>query len=129
MSLILLLSIFIALELFEANWQKSDNFLGLIKNNYLVYKKSLFIYFLLNPTFFYSLYLSIILNNFNFWMSSIVIMKFIDISFRLFLLSKIDNDEPIDKYVPINFNISLPLRYINTLIYPSIFLLALVSFV
>jgi len=126
MSLILLLSIFIALELFESNWQKSTHFIGLIKNNYLVYKKSIFLYFLLNPTFFYALYLSIVLNNFNFWMSSIVIMKFIDISFRLFLLSKIDNDEPIDKYIPMNFAISLPLRYINTLIYPTMFLLALI---
>jgi hypothetical protein len=126
MNLILLISIFIALELFESNWQKADHFYGVIKNNYQIYKKSIFIYFLLNPTFFYSLYLSILLNNFNFFMSSIVVMKFLDISFRLFLLSKIQNNQSIQKYVPINFDMNIIFRYINVIIYPLMFIFALV---
>ena len=122
MNLILLFSIFFALELFESNWQKADTFLGVVKNNYLVYKKSIILYFLLNSTFIYSLYLAVSLNEFGFWMSSIVILKFVDIAFRLHLITKIDNDEPIDQFIPFDFKMTLPLRYMNAIIYPTMFL-------
>jgi len=62
--------IFIAIELFETNWQKSDTLYGLINNNFLVYKKNIFVYFVLHLSFFYSLYLALNLNNFGFFMSS-----------------------------------------------------------
>jgi hypothetical protein len=126
MNLILLFSIFIALELFESNWQKAEHFYGVIKNNYLIYKKSIFLYFLLNPTFFYSLYLSISFNNFNFFMSSIIVMKFLDISFRLFLLSKIDDNQNINKYVPFNFEMKNIFKYMNVIIYPFMFIFAII---
>ena len=126
MDLILLFSIFFALELFESNWQKADTFLGVVKNNYLVYKKSIILYFLLNATFIYSLYLAVSLNEFGFWMSSIVILKFVDIAFRLHLITKIDNDEPIDQLIPFDFKMTLPLRYMNAIIYPAMFLFVII---
>ncbi|MEA1914282.1 MAG: hypothetical protein U9N30_03105 [Campylobacterota bacterium] len=125
MSLILLLAIFIALELFESNWQKADTFLGMIKNNYIVYEKSIFLYFLLNPTFFYVLFLSIALNNFSFLMCTLIVLKFADISFRLHLISKINKDESIDHLIPMDFNVSFALRYTNAMLYPITFILAL----
>ncbi len=126
MNLILLFSIFFALELFESNWQKSETFLGVIKNNYLAYKKSILLYFLLNPTFIFSLYLAVSLNEFGFWMSSIVILKFVDIAFRLHLITKIDKDEPIDQLIPFDFKMTLPLRYMNAIIYPTMFLFVII---
>lgn len=126
MNLTLLFFTFFALELFESNWQKAPTFLGVLKNNYLVYKKSIFLYFLLNPTFIYALYLSITLNNFSFWMSSIVLLKFVDIAFRLHLITKIDNNESIDNLIPFDFKMSLPLRYMNAVLYPAMFVFAVI---
>jgi len=117
--------IFIAIELFETNWQKSDTLYGLINNNFLVYKKNIFVYFVLHLSFFYSLYLALNLNNFGFFMSSIIVLKFLDISFKLLLMKRLSNGQNIEELIPINMPISAVLRYLNVLIYPSCFLLSI----
>ena len=120
-----LIIIFIALEIFESNWQKADKFYGVIKNNYIVYKKSIFLFILLNPTFIFSIYLAISLNHYSFLMNMIIVLKFVDISFRLNLCKKIDNDEDISSLIPVNIEYNLVYRYINVLIYPGTFFLSL----
>lgn len=125
MNSIFLLAFFIALELFESNWQKADSLYGILKNNYLVYKRSIFLYFILNSTFIYAIFLSVYLNNFGFWMGSIIILKFFDIAFRLHIMKKIDNDESIKELIPVDFKMNIYLRYINVVIYPLAFTFAL----
>jgi len=120
-----LIIIFIALELFESNWQKADKFYGVIENNYKAYKKSIFFFFLLNPTFIFSIYLAISLNHYTFLMNLIIIMKFVDISFRLNLCKKIDNNEDLSSIIPYNLEYNVVYRYINVLIYPMTFFLSL----
>lgn len=124
-TIFILVIILIFLELFESTWQKSHSFYGLIKKNYQIYNKNIFLYFIFNPTFFFSIYLSIILNNFGFLMSSIIVMKFLDISFKLFLLNKIKNDEDISSLVPIDIKYTLALRYFNVILYPGTLLFAI----
>lgn len=124
--IIFLTIVFVALELFESNWQKSNSFYGVLKNNYLIYKKSLFLYFFMNPTFIYSIYLSYSLHNFTFIMMLIIGLKFTDISFRLHLMNKIDRDEDITQIIPIDMPMNITLRYMNTLIYPLTFLLSFI---
>lgn len=116
--------IFIAIELFETNWQKSSTLYGLLNNNFLVFKKNIFIYFLLHISFFYTIYLSINFNNFGFWMSSIIVLKFLDISLKLSIMKKLSNGFTIEQIIPFNANITPILRYLNVLIYPISFLLA-----
>ena len=115
--LIFLFSLFLALELFESNWQKSDSLYGVIANNYKVYKKSIYLYFLMNPSFFYAIYLSMTLNNFGFWMSLIIVLKFADIATRLSILSKIDRDEDISNVLPLDIPMNIYFRYMNLFIY------------
>jgi len=118
--------ILLFLEIFESTWQKSDSFYGLIKKNFLIYNKNIFIYFIFNPTFFFTIYLSMSLNNFGFFMSSIIVVKFLDISFRLFLLNKIKNDEDITHLVPIDIPYTSTLRYFNVILYPGTLFFALI---
>ena len=126
MTTILILVIFlISLEIFESTWQQSNSFYGVIKNNYKIYDKNIFLYFLFNPTFFFSIYLSMQFNNFGFLMSSIIVLKFLDISFRLFLMNKIQKDEDITYLVPIDIEYTLLLRYFNVFLYPITFILAM----
>ena len=125
---IIIISVFILflLEIFESSWQKSESFYSLIKKNYQLYNKNIFIYFLFNPTFFFSIYLSMFFNNFGFLMSSIIVMKFLDISFKLFLLNKISNDEDITYLIPLDIKYTLFLRYFNVVLYPITCLFAIV---
>ena len=124
-TIIFLFSLFIVLELFESNWQKSDTLYGLLNKNYLVYKKNMFLYFIMNPTFLFSLYLAITQNNFGFWMSSIIVLKFLDISMRLNIMNKIDKNEDITTLVPMDIDMNIYLKYMNLIIYIPALIFAL----
>jgi len=124
-TLFLLIIIFISLEIFESNWQKADSFYGVIKNNYQIYSKSIFLFFILNPTFIFSLYLAYTLNNFTFLMNTLIVLKFADISFKLHLMKKIQDDEEMSSLIPFDIPYNTMLRYINVILYPGIFILSI----
>ena len=125
MDTFLLLFIFIALEFFESNWQKSDSLYGVLINNFLLFRKNIFIYFSMHVTFFYTIFLSFYFNNFGFWMSSIFIVKFLDISFKLSIMKKLSNGVPIERIMEINVKMTPVLRYFNVIVYPLTFLFAI----
>jgi hypothetical protein len=125
MDTFLLLFIFIALEFFESNWQKSDSLYGVLINNFLLFRKNIFIYFCMHVTFFYTIFLSFYFSNFGFWMSSIFIVKFLDISFKLSIMKKLSNGVPIERIMEINVKMTPILRYFNVIVYPLTFLFAI----
>ena len=124
MTILSLFLIFIALEFFESTWQKSDTLYGLIYNNFSIFNKNIILYFLLHTTFFFTILVSFYLNNFNFWMSSILVIKFFDISFKLTLMQKLSSGKELNEIIPMNINMNLVFRYMNVLIYPLTFLFA-----
>jgi len=124
MELITLLIIFIVLEIFESSWQKSDSLFGLISNNFAIYEKNIFLYFSMHLTFFYTIYISLSLNNFGFWMSSILVLKFLDIAFKLSMMKKLANGYSINEVMPVNVKMTPLFRYMNVIIYPLSFIFA-----
>lgn len=125
MDIISLLFIFIVLEFFESYWQKSETLYGFINNNFLLFKKNIFLYFILHLSFLYTIFLSLYFNNFGLWMSSIFIIKFVDISLKLSIMKKLLNGIGIEEIIPININMSPILRYFNVVVYPLTFLFAI----
>jgi len=123
---IVLLAILIGFELFESNWQKSDTFYGLLGNNYLIYRKNIFLYIIMHPAFFFMLYFSIA-HYIDLWIGSIVVMKFIEISLKLNMMQKIDNNESMENIMPVNVQITPSLRYMNVLLYSSAFVFSILS--
>ncbi len=128
MEILTLFFLFIAFELFESNWQKADTLHGVILNNFKLYSKSIFLFFICHMSFYYSIYLSITLNNFGFWMSSIIIIKFLDIAFKLSMMKKLSQGIDIMEIMPINIKMTLVFRYFNVIIYPITFLFAMEIF-
>ncbi|MEA3384241.1 MAG: hypothetical protein U9Q20_06200 [Campylobacterota bacterium] len=59
-------------------------------------------------------------------MSSIIVIKFADISFRLHLVNKLDNNEDISSLIPVDIKMTNIFRYLNVFIYPITFILALI---
>lgn len=57
-------------------------------------------------------------------MSSIVIIKFIDMAFKLNMLQKISQGYSIGEIMPVNIKMTLLFRYMNVLIYPLSFAFA-----
>ncbi|MDX9795349.1 MAG: hypothetical protein WCY75_04605 [Sulfurimonadaceae bacterium] len=124
-NLIFLFFLFVALELFEANWQKSDSLYGVIYNNFLVYQKSLFTFFMLNPTFFYVVFLTIYLNIDSWLMYAMMIIKFVDVAFKITMMQKLSKGEKMEDIMPVNMKMGFLYRYMNVLIYPITFLFAI----
>ena len=58
-------------------------------------------------------------------MSSIFILKFADISFKLSIMKKLLKGISIEDIVPMNIVMTPLLRYFNVLIYPITFLFAI----
>ena len=123
MDVLSLFLIFIAIEVFESNWQKSDTLHGLLGNNYSIYKTNLFLFFLLNFSFIYSIFLVIYLQNNSFLMLSIVGIKFLDMAFKLNIMGKISQGIDLEDIMP-NIQMNFFFRYMNVIIYPLTFLLA-----
>lgn len=57
-------------------------------------------------------------------MSSIIVLKFLDISLKLSIMKKLSDGLTIEQIIPFNANITPILRYLNVLIYPITFLFA-----
>ena len=125
MDFISLLLIFIFLEFFESTWQKSDTLFGLVINNFNIFRRNIFFYFTLHATFFYTIFLSFYFNNFGFWMSSIFIIKFADIAFKLSIMKKLSYGISIESIIPMNIKMTPLFRYFNVIIYPLTFLFAI----
>lgn len=123
MDIISLFFIFIAIELFESNWQKSPSLHGLLANNYSIYKTNIILYFCLNASFIYSIFLIMYLQNNSFWMLSIVSIKFLDIAFKISIMQKISNGITLDEIMP-DIPMGYLLRYMNAILYPVTFLYA-----
>jgi len=123
MDIITCFFIFIAIELFESNWQKSSTLHGILLNNYRVYRYNIFLFLTMNLSFIYSIFLVIYLQNNSFWMLSIVGIKFLDIAFKLNIMSRLANDISLDEIIP-NIKIGMVFRYMNAVIYPLTFLFA-----
>ena len=122
---ILLTFVFLLLEFFESNWQKAPTLYGVIYNNYTMYEKNTLLYFLINTTFIYSIFLAFYLSLFNFWMSSIIVIKFIDIAFRLHIINKLNNGAELSDFIPVDIHMNNLFRYLNVLIYPLTLIFAL----
>lgn len=57
-------------------------------------------------------------------MSSVVVLKFLDISFKLNIMKKLSEGKNIEEIVPFNLTFTFLTRYLNVIIYPASFLLA-----
>lgn len=57
-------------------------------------------------------------------MSSIVVLKFLDISFKLTIMKKLSEGKNIEEIVPFNLKFTFFTRYLSVIIYPLSFLLA-----
>jgi len=119
--------LFVLFELYEAKWQKARTFEDMIQINHKLYIRSPFQYFFFHSSFIYSIYLMQSTANYNFWMVSIVMMKFVDIAFKLYLIDKISKNryDEATKLLPVNMNMTPTMRYSNSLLYPLTFIFAL----
>ncbi|MCF6244596.1 MAG: hypothetical protein L3J43_06130 [Sulfurovum sp.] len=84
-----LVIILILAELFEAMIQKSDTLLGVLKKLYAYYDKSIFLFFLVQPSFYIILLASLLTGVLNATMVFMLALKIFDMFYKMELIKKV----------------------------------------
>ena len=119
--------IFILLELYESQWQKATTLVGMLARMFEFYNKSIFIFLLKHPTFYFAIWF-MILTDYNIYALSLFAIKMLDIGTKIFLMKKVFIDKDISE--ELSLTILTPLNkylpYVGVIAYPPFIYLAMV---
>lgn len=120
--------VLVLFELFESQWQTASTIGGILQNIYRRYQRGIFYFIFSHPSFIYVLYLGIKYDLTNFWFLSILFMKFLDISYKLVIVKKIEENK-LYEILPIPPDTPIPrwMGYVNVVVYPVLLYLAFIS--
>ncbi len=91
-----ILTIMMFLELFEIYIQRADTLKDMIDNLYSYYNRSVFLFFLVHPTFYYVLGVTLYFDTFNFYSITILVLKAFDLFFKVELIKQIYYEPVMD---------------------------------
>lgn len=119
--------ILLVLELFEAYIQRADTLGGIIQNLYAYYQKSIFLFFLIHPGFYFVLFVVIYTNVLNISMIFIIALKIFDIFYKIELIKQLFIQRKISQQLSMILGWKIPSWYFFTgaMIYPPMLYLAL----
>jgi hypothetical protein len=81
--------ILLVAELFEAYMQRSETLLGVLEKLYAYYKKSIFLFFLIQPGFYFILFVVLFTGVLNVSMIFLLAIKVFDIFYKIELIKKV----------------------------------------
>ncbi|SMC10157.1 hypothetical protein [Nitratiruptor tergarcus] len=112
-------------EFYESSWQSGATLQEVINNLYTKYQKGLFYFFFSHPSFIYALYLGIKYDLTNFWFLTILFFKFLNISFELVVIQKLQ-EQKLHEILPIPLDIKIErwMSYINVILFPLLLFIA-----
>ena len=84
----LIIIVYIALELFEVQWQKADTLMGVLGRLYRYYRRNIFLFFLMHPTFYAGIAIAMV-TDLSLSAVALVLIKTIDISTKILLLQQV----------------------------------------
>ena len=76
-------------ELFEAYMQRSETLFGVLEKLYVYYDKSIFLFFLIQPGFYFILFIVLLTGVLNITMIALLALKIFDIFYKIELIKKI----------------------------------------
>jgi len=88
--------ILILLEIFEAWWQYSLNMELVLFKAYKYYRKSIFLFFLMHPAFYFTLFIILYTNILNGWMIAILMFKTVDLFFKINIMKALFEDDNLN---------------------------------
>lgn len=76
-------------ELFEAYLQRSETLLGVLEKLYAYYQKSIFLFFLIQPGFYFIMFIVLLTGVLNVTMIFLLAIKIFDIFYKIELIKKV----------------------------------------
>ena len=86
---LLFTTILLFAELFEATIQRAPTLLGVLKKLYAYYQKSIFFFFLIQPGFYFTLFIVVLTGVLNVTMIFLLAIKIFDIFYKIELIKKV----------------------------------------
>ncbi|KYJ86308.1 hypothetical protein [Sulfurovum riftiae] len=126
---LLLTSMLVFLELFEALMQRSGTLYGVMEKLYGWYSKSIFLFFLMHPAFYFILFVVVATNTLNIYMIAILTLKIFDLFYKLELIKKIfiKQDVPQDLVAMLEWQIPSWFFLMGVLLYPPLLYYGLIA--
>jgi hypothetical protein len=116
---LLIIFIYLILEFYEIWWQKADSIMGMLIRMFKYYKKSSILFFIMHPTYYYTIFLLLAINEKNALLAMLFI-KTIDIVTKILLMQQVFEKRQLSHEMSLMLLAPLhPLMpYIGVLIYP-----------
>ncbi|SFV67446.1 hypothetical protein MNB_SV-10-325 [hydrothermal vent metagenome] len=118
----MLTAILVILELFEAWMQKAPTLLGVMQRLYKWYEKSIFLFFLMHPAFYFVLFVVLATDRLNVYMIVILSLKIFDLFYKIELIKKIFLQKTVPQELAAMLEWQLPSWFFLTgvLLYPPL---------
>ena len=118
--------IFLFLEFYEVQWQKAKTMAGMLARMYEHYKKNIFLFFVMHPTFYFTIYL-MLLTDYNSFAIFFFCLKLLDIVMKILLIKQVFIDKELSSELSLALLAPLNklLPYIGLIFYPALIYLAL----
>ncbi|NEW60573.1 hypothetical protein GSY74_04690 [Sulfurovum sp. bin170] len=125
--LIQILILMTLLELVEANFHKAPTLGMMIDRLYGYYKRSVFLFFAVHPTFYFVLLVSLYTKILDFYIIVILIIKVFDIFFKIEMIQQrhIKKEMDIELASMMDMEMSPWMGYLGTLMYVPLLAMAL----
>jgi len=125
--LIQIILLMVALEILEANLQTASTIGLMVDRLYSYYQKSVFLLFLVHPTLYFVLLVSIATKTFNIYIIIILVIKVFDILFKIEMIKQKYIEKKVDiELVPIlDMPITPLMHYLGVLMYVPLLILGL----
>jgi len=118
--------LFVLLEIYEVSWQKASSIMGMLIRMHKYYKKNIFLFLIMQPTFYFAIGFAMLSN----YAPSALILLFIktfDIATKILLIEQVFKKRELSQELSLillaPINSFLP--YIGLLIYPFLIALAI----
>lgn len=117
---------YIALELYEVQWQKAQTIMGMLARMHQYYHKSIFLFFIMHPTFYFAIWFMFV-SNYNPYAVVLLSIKAADIVTKILLIKKVFIEQNISEELTLSLftPIGPYLPYIGLLLYPFFIYMAL----
>ena len=127
-NVLLFTSILIMLELFEAYMQRASTLYGVMEKLYGWYSKSIFLFFLMHPAFYFTLFVVIVTDRLNIYMILLLAFKVFDLFYKLELIKKIfiQQKVPGDLAAMLEWKIPSWFFLLGVALYPPLLFYALI---
>jgi hypothetical protein len=115
-------------ELFEAYIQRSETLLGVLEKLYVYYQKSIFLFFLIQPGFYFILFVVLLTGVLNMTMVFLLAIKIFDLFYKIELIKKVFIEREVSQEIAQMLEWKMPSMFflMGAVLYPPLLFYALI---